>query len=143
MNIAEIAFFAPLIRNNLIAVGWILALATLGIVVLASRVIRLRLQHRTGIGHGDHPDLERAIRVHANAVESIPLTLILFLVTALTTAATIEIEALGAIFLIGRILHAWGLSRSSGASLPRLIGMLSTFGVMIILAVQLLILAIH
>ncbi|MHB1543974.1 MAG: MAPEG family protein [Gammaproteobacteria bacterium] len=143
MNIAEIAFFAPLIRHNLIVVGWILALATLGVVFLAIRVSRLRWQHRTGIGHGDHPDLERAIRAHANAVEYIPLTLLLFLVSALTTAPTRELEWFGAIFLLGRVLHAWGLSRNSGASWPRMIGMLSTLGVMILLAVQLCIPAMH
>ncbi|EQD57304.1 Membrane-associated, eicosanoid and glutathione metabolism (MAPEG) [mine drainage metagenome] len=143
MNIAGIAFFAPLIRHNLIAVGWILALATLGIVFLAIRVIRLRWRHRTGIGHGNHPDLERAIRAHANAVEYIPLTLLLFLVAALTRASTGEIEWLGAVFLLGRGLHAWGLSRSSGASTPRMIGMLSTIGVMAFLAVQLCLPAMH
>lgn len=143
MNISEIAFFAPLIRHNLIVVSWILAVATLGILFLAIRVIRLRWRHRTGIGHGDHQDLERAIRAHANAVEYVPLALLLFLAAALTSAPTGELEWLGAIFLVGRTLHAIGLTRSSGASRQRMLGMLLTFGVMIFLALELLMPGLH
>lgn len=137
MPISDIAFFAPIIRHNLLAVAWILGLATLGVVFLALRVIRLRWHHQTGIGHGDHPDLERAIRAHANAIEYIPLALLLFLMVALTYASTKEIEWLGAIFLAARFLHAWGLSRHAGASPSRMLGTILTLGIMVVLAVQL------
>jgi hypothetical protein len=42
-------------------------------------------------------------------------------------ASAVVIHAVGATLTIGRILHAVGLSRSVGTSLPRLLGMILTW----------------
>ena len=55
------------------------AISALLVVALSFRVIRLRLSTRTGIGDGGHQDLARCIRAHANAVEYLPLALLLLL----------------------------------------------------------------
>lgn len=118
--------------------GVITALSSLWIVWLALRVSRLRWHFATGIGDGGHPELERAIRVHANAVEITPITLLLLLMAALTTARQSEIIALGTLFLAGRLLHAWGLSHSAGPSFARASGMILNFLMIGILAGQLI-----
>ncbi len=138
MNIPQIVFFAPIIRHNLIALAVITALSALWIIWLALRVIRLRWKTATGIGDGGHPDLERAIRVHANAVEIAPLTLLLLLMAALTTARSLEVIVLGILFLLGRVLHGWGLSRSAGPSVGRASGIILNFLVIAILSGQLI-----
>jgi uncharacterized membrane protein YecN with MAPEG domain len=138
LNIPQIVFFAPIIRHNLIALAVITALSALWIIWLALRVIRLRWKTATGIGDGGHPDLERAIRVHANAVEIAPLTLLLLLMAALTTARSLEVIVLGILFLLGRVLHGWGLSRSAGPSVGRASGIILNFLVIAILSGQLI-----
>ncbi len=100
-------------------------------VALSFRVISLRRKYRVGINHGQEKELARAIRVHANFAEYVPLALFLILLLELNQASDIALHILGSGLFIGRILHALGLDKSAGASAPRLVGMLLTFGVII------------
>ena len=102
------------------------ALSALLIVALSFRVIRLRLSTRTGIGDGGHQDLARRIRAHANAVEYLPLALLLLLLVEWNQTLPLIVHGFGIVLVLGRLLHAIGLSRSAGASLPRFSGMLLT-----------------
>jgi len=102
------------------------AISALLIVVLSFRVIRLRLSTRTGIGDGGHQDLARCIRAHANAVEYLPLALLLLLLVEWNQTLPLVVHGFGIALVLGRLLHAIGLSRSTGASPPRFIGMLLT-----------------
>jgi uncharacterized protein len=85
------------------------SLSALVIVKLAVSVIKLRRKNRVSVGDGGNEALHLAIRTHANAVEWIPITLLLLLTLELNGAPTILIHILGATLLIGRILHAMGL----------------------------------
>ena len=102
------------------------ALSALLIVALSFRVIRLRLSTRTGIGDGGHQDLARCIRAHANAVEYLPLALLLLLLVEWNQTLPLIVHGFGIVLVLGRLLHAVGLSRSAGASPARFIGMLLT-----------------
>lgn len=102
------------------------AISALLVVALSFRVIRLRLSTRTGIGDGGHQDLARCIRAHANAVEYLPLALLLLLLVEWSQTLPVIVHGFGIALVLGRLLHAIGLSRSAGASLPRFIGMLLT-----------------
>ncbi|HQV72449.1 MAG: MAPEG family protein [Xanthomonadales bacterium] len=102
------------------------ALSALLIVALSFRVIRLRLSTRTGIGDGGHQDLARRIRAHANAVEYLPLALLLLLLVEWNQTLPLIVHGFGIVLVLGRLLHAVGLSRSAGASPARFIGMLLT-----------------
>jgi len=102
----------------------------LGLVLLglSYNVVRLRRKHQVGIGTGDVPELARGIRAHANFCEYVPLALILLFGLALAGAAPIwALHGLGAALVIGRILHAIGLSRTAGASAARVWGTLLTW----------------
>ena len=86
---------------------------------LATRVIRLRLQHRVGLGDGGNEALGRAIRVHGNNMEYVPLALVAILVAEVNGASSLLVHACGIMLTLGRLLHAWGLGHSSGPSVGR------------------------
>jgi len=98
------------------------ALNSLLLLVLVGRVSRLRHGRRIGFGDGGDPDLARAIRVHANFVEHVPFALLLLGLLELNGLAAPWLWALGSALLVARLMHAAGLSRTSGASFGRFYG---------------------
>ncbi|HEY8097616.1 MAG TPA: MAPEG family protein [Methylobacter sp.] len=109
------------------------SLAALLIVRLSLAVIKLRRKNRVSVGDGGNEQLQLAIRTHANAVEYIPITLLLLLMLELNGAPTILIHILGAILLIGRMLHAMGLPEKDFKK--RVLGMQITIYLLIGLAI--------
>jgi uncharacterized membrane protein YecN with MAPEG domain len=101
--------------------GFYVALGALLILVLAARVMWLRNTRRVGLGSGGDADLGRAIRVHANAVEYLPIALLLVLLALEQTPSGL-LHLFGALLIVGRILHAIGLSSASGRSFGRMAG---------------------
>ena len=85
------------------------SLSALLIVWLSLSVIKLRRKNRISIGDGGIEELQLAIRTHSNAVEYIPIALLLLLTLELNGAPKILIHLLGATLIIGRIFHAMGL----------------------------------
>ena len=93
-------------------------LALIG-VVLTVRVILGRV--RTGVQAGDGGDaaLGQAIRAHANFTEQVPIALlVLVLLDAAGMNGTV-VHALGVVLVVARLISAWGLSRSLGATPQR------------------------
>lgn len=114
------------------------ALATLLVLILAARVSLGRRKARVGIGHGGDDELARRIRAHANALENLPLALLLLLLLDLDRVAPAWLHLFGVVLILGRILHAIGLSRSAGTSFGRFTGTALTWGVMLAMALLLL-----
>ena len=85
------------------------SLSALLIVRLTLAVIKLRRKNRIIIGDGGNEELQLAIRTHSNAVEYIPISLLLLLTLELNGAPGILIHILGVTLLIGRIFHAMAL----------------------------------
>lgn len=110
------------------------ALCTMLVLALASRVIAFRFRHRIGIGDGGNHELARRIRVHANAVEYLPLALLLLGGMELNGYDDAWIHGFGATLLLSRLLHAWGLSRHAGTSVGRFAGTVLTFLLMAAMA---------
>lgn len=102
------------------------ALLALLVVVLAVRVTLYRRRARIGIGHGGDAGLAQRVRAHANAVEMIPIALILLLCAELLAIAPLWLHVFGIAVLLGRILHAVGLSGSGGVSFGRSSGYVLT-----------------
>ena len=113
--------------------GMYAALAALMIVALARNVISLRRQHKVALGDGGHQDLLAAIRAHANAVEYLPIGLLLLLLLELSQGPAWLIHLLGSLFIIGRLIHANGVSKA--IITRRIIGMQFTIWLLIIMAV--------
>lgn len=89
------------------------AFCALLVIGLALRVSSLRLRHRIALGDGGNVQLLRAIRVHANTVEYVPLFLLLSLCYELYAGANLFLVLLDAGFVLGRVSFAWGLSVAS------------------------------
>jgi uncharacterized membrane protein YecN with MAPEG domain len=97
-------------------------LLALFVVALAGRVANLRFSTHQGLGDGDDVTLRRAVRVHGNAIENIPLALLLLLLAELLGLPPNWLHAFGIAIVVGRLLHAFGLSRHSGYSRGRFFG---------------------
>jgi len=106
--------------------------ALLGLIylVLSLRIPRLRIKHKIGIGDGDNHDLRKAIRVHANFAEYVPLILILLLLVELGGYSPWFVHFMGIVLLAARGLHAYGLGQTSGPSRGRFMGTILTFFVL-------------
>lgn len=114
--------------------GYYAAALAVMYVALALWVIRQRFRLRVGLGDGQQPDLIKAIRVHGNFAEYVPLLLLMLFFVEQANAPIWQLHALGGLILGGRLLHAIGLFRSSGTSVPRFLGMISTFSALLLAA---------
>jgi uncharacterized protein len=140
----------PILMNDLKALALVGALKTSAIyvalilvmgVVLTLLVINQRRTKLIGIGDGGDRTVARMIRVHGNFAENAPLALALLILLPLVGAAGWSIHAVGLLFLVGRGLHAWGLSQSAGSSAGRVGGMIMTLTSSLIGAAALLLAA--
>jgi uncharacterized membrane protein YecN with MAPEG domain len=104
------------------------------LVVLAALVSRLRRKLMIGIGDGGSREMQRSIRAHANAVEWAVPALVLLLVAELNRAPLLLVHGCGIAIVVGRVLHAIGLSRNAGVSFGRLVGSALSWGAVTILA---------
>ncbi|TCP62378.1 hypothetical protein EV663_102225 [Rhodovulum bhavnagarense] len=86
---------------------------------LSLRVIQRRGSTRIFIGDGGDVELSRRIRVHANLNEYAPLALVLLLLAELQGAPVWALHLLGAMLLLGRLGHAWGMSRTPQSPIGR------------------------
>lgn len=117
--------------------------ALLALLFIALSVLTIRQRRRANVALGDagHAGLHRAIRVHANFSEYVPLALLLIYFIETTTALTGLVHALGLGLLIGRLSHAWGVSQQKEDLRFRIAGMMLTFGVIGVAALALLVMA--
>jgi uncharacterized membrane protein YecN with MAPEG domain len=95
-------------------------------LVLSFRIILLRFKHKVGTGDGGENALHKAIRVHGNFAEWVPIALLCLFAADLRGASDLSLNVLGAILVLARLSHALGLSRSTWTSLPRTIGVAGT-----------------
>ena len=116
------------------------ALLGLLFLVLSVRVIRARYAAQVAIGDGGDERLRRAIRVHGNFAEYTPLALLLITLFELGGGTVWLVHALGVALLLGRGIHAWGVSRTPETLRFRTAGMALTFAVIGVASVALLIL---
>ncbi|KPD02888.1 MAPEG family protein [Moellerella wisconsensis] len=84
-------------------------LGALLLIKLSLNVVKLRTQYRVAYGDGGFYELQTAIRVHGNAVEYIPMSLLLLLFMEMNGAHVWMIHLCGIILIAGRILHSYGL----------------------------------
>ncbi len=112
------------------------------LLVLALLVTRQRRKHHVEIGDGGVPDLNQAIRAFGNATEYVPAAIAGLGLLALVGAPPLLIHPIGLMLFVGRVLHAFGLSRSSGLTFGRAAGVLATWVAYVAIAAALLFYAI-
>lgn len=119
------------------------ALLALWVVVLVLRVVLMRWRYRVGEGAGEHRDLAKAIRVHANACETLPIALLLMYAYELGGGNPTLLHACGIALIVGRLAHAQGLSRTFGISIGRFGGTTTVIAVVLTLAPLILLRSFH
>ena len=78
---------------------------------LGIRVSRVRISRKVSIGHGDVPGMEARIRAHGNFNEYVPIALILMLLIEMNRGPSRGLWAIGAVLVLARVLHPFGMDR--------------------------------
>ncbi|MBX2836234.1 MAG: MAPEG family protein [Gammaproteobacteria bacterium] len=84
-------------------------------LVLAQHVISRRRKYKVSVGHGDVEELHRSIRAHSNLAEYAPIILILLAAYEVNDGPLVIAVILGAIAMLGRLLHARGMTLPADA----------------------------
>ncbi|PKP99887.1 MAG: GST-like protein [Alphaproteobacteria bacterium HGW-Alphaproteobacteria-13] len=99
---------------------------------LAMRVGRVRMSEKVSIGDGGNERLIRRMRAHSNYVENTPFVLILLALVELGLGPSLWLWGLGMLYLVARILHAFGMDGLGwGRSAGVVISMLTQLGLAI------------
>lgn len=98
----------------------------LWVVYLAFQVVGFRRGERVVLGDGGSDQGQRLIRGHANAIETIPLFLVLLGLTEGLGAPDYALYLLGGLFTLGRLLHGLHFLKARQDLTLRFVGMLLT-----------------
>lgn len=112
-------------------------IATIIAVILSMLVSHQRRKNHIMFGTLD-PCLpfQHALRAQANFIEYTSFALILLCLLELNHEANFALYIYGSAFIVGRILHAWGISRTQGVSIGRVLGMLCTTPLLLLMAIR-------
>lgn len=102
------------------------ALLGLLFIALSVRALLLRGKLKVALGNGGHETLERAVRAHGNFAEYVPLALLLLALAEASGMPSGWVHAHAAGLLLGRCVHALGVSRSPETLALRVAGMVLT-----------------
>ncbi len=76
---------------------------------LGWRCGQIRSDAKISVGDGGNDLLMRRMRAQANFIEQAPITLLLFGLVELAGRGTWWIAPLGAVFIVGRVCHGFGM----------------------------------
>ena len=111
------------------------SLHVLLMLFLLARISRHRHGQRIGLGDGGDVVLNRKIRVHGNFIEHAPIALLLLGLLELCGLPAAWLWTFGGALLLGRTMHAIGLSSSGGYSVGRFWGTALTWLVLLAMAI--------
>ncbi len=106
------------------------------LVFLSSNVIARRYGAKVSLGYGDDKLLNKRIRAHANFIEYTPMGLLLLLLTEFQGAPLWVSHSLGLMLLVGRLMHAYGISAEPQITGLRKNGMVLTFAMLFFAALS-------
>ena len=116
--------------------GLYASLCGLLVVFMAIRVSYTRGKQKVDLGDGGKDAMLRAIRVHGNAVEYIPLSLILLFFLELQGSAPWFLHVCGITLLVSRLMHMQGLMQSATLTPGRLIGTGLGWALMVVMSLD-------
>ncbi|MBK67818.1 MAG: glutathione S-transferase [Rickettsiales bacterium] len=122
----NITFTMPIITTFYAS---LLALLIFPMVIL---IIKRRLSSKIGLGMGRHDGLRdeqqllKAVRIHGNYIEFVPIMLLLFALIEMIGADPYLMHGLGILLLAARISHGLGLYDSAMRTAKRTFGVLAT-----------------
>ena len=95
-------------------------------LVLSTRTIIYRRDHKVEIGDGGDRELLRRMRVHSNFAEYVPIALVTMGLAESLGLPALGLHLIGIVLLAGRIVHAWGLSQTPHVLAMRAGGIVAT-----------------
>lgn len=115
------------------------AILALIYVALSFRVIRIRQQLKVSLGDGKDKQLKRAIRVHGNFAEYVPLTLMMIYFVEIQSHNALLIHGLCTVLILARLSHIYGVSQLKENLMFRVFGLFITGCVISISAIAIII----
>ena len=103
------------------------AINALIMLALGMLVVRARVKTRTDIGDGGIAEMAGPLRAHANNTEYVPMALLLMYALLPLGGSVWLLHGVGIPLTLGRLIHAFALSRNVGPSAGRFIGMILTW----------------
>ncbi|WP_108811213.1 MAPEG family protein [Sphingorhabdus sp. Alg231-15] len=85
------------------------AICALLMIFLIFKVIGQRLRTETSFGTGSDPKMDMVRGCHSNLVENAPIAILLLALLEMTNAHHWTLTGLAALFLIGRMIHIYGM----------------------------------
>ncbi len=95
-------------------------------LVLALMVVVTRRRVRQSLGDGNDEALLRAVRRHGNFAENAAIFLVALALVELLGAPRLFVASAAALFLAGRLAHAYGLSQKQTVNPWRVGGVVAT-----------------
>jgi uncharacterized membrane protein YecN with MAPEG domain len=117
------------------------ALSGLLLCGLALRTTSLRIRHRIFDGYGGRADLQHVARAHGVSVEHLLPMLLMLLLLELCGASHWEVDGLGAVMLVSRLMQVFGFIAGRGR--VRIQGMTLTYACEAALGISLLMLVVR
>jgi len=115
------------------------AILGLLLIFLSLLVSRHRLKLKQGMGVSEDIDFQATVRAHANLVEYAPMGLIMLAVAELNGVPGALIYWTGMGFVVGRLLHAFGMINGRGGPhIARMAGILLTWLAIVVLSLLLM-----
>jgi uncharacterized membrane protein YecN with MAPEG domain len=105
-------------------------------LILSARVIGWRRAQRVELGDANDPQLLRRMRVHANFAEYVPITLLMMALAESMTPPRPLLHLVGIVLVVGRLMHAYGLSQTPHILPFRVGGMMLTLAALGIAAMM-------
>lgn len=110
--------------------GFVTAVCAIMLLITAINTIRMRLRLKVAFGDAGDEQLTAATRAHGNLAEHAPIVILLIAGLELANAHHLALMAIGAVFLVGRVAHIFGMHAvhvPGAAPVPRQIGVVLTF----------------
>jgi hypothetical protein len=107
---------------------------SLVMVALAVNVTIHRARLRVPMGDGGNPIMLRMIRLHGNAVEYLPLALVLMAIYEINGGWHSALHAAGIALVVARILQSWNMWSTAIAGFGRISGQSLTWLTIVALA---------
>jgi uncharacterized protein len=110
------------------------AILALLLAALAVNVSMQRNNLGVLLGDGGKPEMLRAIRLHGNSVEYIPIGIVLMALYELNRGMPIALHVTGIALIVSRLIYIAGVANADGPTAGRGIGMLFTWLTIVALA---------
>ncbi len=108
---------------------------------LMMRIGQLRRSLQVSVGDGGQDAIIRRMRAQANFIENVPITLILVGLVEMAGKGGNWLAPLGAVFLLGRVAHGFGMD-GAGFEPDRRIGAVMSISTQLVLAAVAILIAI-